>query len=61
MLEAIRTLNMEKEVRFYQASTSEMFGKSPPPQMKKLYFNQEALMLLQIIFILGYKKLSGSI
>ena len=26
MLEAIRTLNMEKNVRFYQASTSEMFG-----------------------------------
>ena len=38
MLEAIRTLNMEKEVRFYQASTSEMFGKSPPPQSEKTIF-----------------------
>ena len=27
ILEAIRTLNMEKSVRFYQASTSELFGK----------------------------------
>ena len=38
MLEAIRTLNMEKEVRFYQASTSEMFGKSAPPQNEKTIF-----------------------
>jgi GDPmannose 4,6-dehydratase len=27
LLEAIRILNMEKDVRFYQASTSELFGK----------------------------------
>jgi len=27
LLEAIRLLNMEKSVRFYQASTSELFGK----------------------------------
>ena len=32
VLEAIRTLNLENKVRFYQASTSEMFGSSPPPQ-----------------------------
>ena len=38
MLEAIRTLNMERDVRFYQASTSEMFGKSPPPQDEKTLF-----------------------
>ena len=38
MLEAIRTLNMEKDVRFYQASTSEMFGKSPPPQNETTLF-----------------------
>ena len=29
---------MEKEVRFYQASTSEMFGKSPPPQSEETLF-----------------------
>ena len=27
LLEAIRTLGMEKDIRFYQASSSEMFGK----------------------------------
>ena len=28
LLEAIRILNMEKSVRFYQASTSELYGKA---------------------------------
>lgn len=32
ILEAIRILNMEKTTRFYQASTSELFGATPPPQ-----------------------------
>ena len=32
LLEALRILGLEREVRFYQASTSEMFGNAPPPQ-----------------------------
>jgi GDPmannose 4,6-dehydratase len=32
ILEAIRLLGLEKKIRFYQASTSEMFGASAPPQ-----------------------------
>ena len=32
LLEAIRILRMEDRVRFYQASTSELYGNSPPPQ-----------------------------
>jgi GDPmannose 4,6-dehydratase len=32
LLEAIRTLNLEKKIRFYQASSSEMFGNAPGPQ-----------------------------
>lgn len=32
VLEAIRILKMEKRARFYQASTSELFGATPPPQ-----------------------------
>jgi len=32
LLESIRALNAEKDIRFYQASSSEMFGRSPPPQ-----------------------------
>ena len=38
LLEAVRTLNLEKKVKFYQASTSEMFGKSAPPQNEKTIF-----------------------
>lgn len=32
LLEAILTLNLEKKIRFYQASSSEMFGNAPGPQ-----------------------------
>jgi GDPmannose 4,6-dehydratase len=32
LLEAIRILKMEDRVRFYQASSSEMYGDAPPPQ-----------------------------
>ena len=38
LLEAIRTLNLTKKVKFYQASTSEMFGKSLPPQNENTQF-----------------------
>ena len=38
LLEAIRTLKLEDKVKFYQASTSEMFGKSPPPQNENTEF-----------------------
>ena len=32
ILEAIRILKLDKKVKFYQASTSEMYGSSLPPQ-----------------------------
>jgi GDPmannose 4,6-dehydratase len=32
LLEAIRILKMENRARFYQASSSEMYGDAPPPQ-----------------------------
>lgn len=38
MLEALRILNMEKSVRFYQASSSEMFGSAPSPQNEQTAF-----------------------
>ncbi len=38
VLEAIRILRMEERVRFYQASTSELYGNSPPPQNEKTPF-----------------------
>jgi len=38
ILEAIRLLGLEKKTRFYQASTSEMFGATPPPQSESTPF-----------------------
>lgn len=32
LLEAVRNLNRSHPVKFYQASSSEMFGSAPPPQ-----------------------------
>lgn len=39
LLEAIRLLGLEKKTKFYQASTSEMFGETPPPQNEKSFFH----------------------
>jgi len=38
LLEAIRILGMQDRVRFYQASTSELYGATPPPQSETTPF-----------------------
>jgi len=38
LLEAIRILRLEDRVRFYQASTSELYGNSPAPQSETTPF-----------------------
>ena len=38
ILEIIKTLKLDNKVKFYQASTSEMYGSSPPPQNEKTQF-----------------------
>lgn len=38
LLEAIRILGLKDRVRFYQASTSELYGNSPPPQSERTPF-----------------------
>lgn len=38
LLEAIRALDMTHTVKLYQASSSEMFGRSPPPQRETTRF-----------------------
>ncbi|OEJ66634.1 GDP-mannose 4,6-dehydratase [Magnetovibrio blakemorei] len=38
LLEAIRILGLEKTTRFYQASTSELFGNAPSPQSEATPF-----------------------
>ncbi len=39
LLEAIKILGLEKKTKFYQASTSEMFGSAPPPQNERTPFH----------------------
>ncbi len=39
VLEAVRLLDMEKTVRIYQASSSEMFGSAPAPQNEDTPFH----------------------
>ena len=38
ILDAIKSLRMEKKIKFYQAGTSEMFGASRPPQNEQTPF-----------------------
>jgi GDPmannose 4,6-dehydratase len=38
LLEAIRILGIGEKLRFYQASTSELYGSSPPPQNERTPF-----------------------
>jgi len=42
LLEAIRILKMRERVRFYQASTSELFGDAPPPQNESTPFRPKS-------------------
>lgn len=39
ILEAIRLLGLEEKTKFYQASTSELFGSSPAPQNEETPFH----------------------
>ena len=39
ILEAIRVLKLQKKTKFYQASTSELFGKTKSPQNEKSIFH----------------------
>ncbi len=38
ILESIRNLNLGNKIKFYQASSSEMFGKTKPPQTENSIF-----------------------
>lgn len=42
ILEAIRILKLRKKTKFYQASTSELYGNSPPPQSEKTPFKPQS-------------------
>jgi GDPmannose 4,6-dehydratase len=38
ILDAVKSLKLEKKIKYYQAGTSEMFGSSKPPQSEKTNF-----------------------
>jgi GDPmannose 4,6-dehydratase len=42
LLEAIRILKLEARTRFYQASTSELYGTAPPPQDEATPFRPQS-------------------
>ncbi len=42
ILESIRGLGFEKKTKYYQASTSEIFGSSNPPQNEKTQFKPQS-------------------
>ena len=51
ILEAIRILDKKKKkIKFYQASSSEMFGKARPPQNEKTIFQPRSVYAISKIF-----------
>ena len=42
ILETIKNLRLQKKTKFYQASSSEMFGNSKPPQNEETIFRPES-------------------
>ena len=59
ILEAIKILGLKKKTRFYQASTSELYGNSFKKfqNEKKHLFTAKSICGCQTLFILGNKKL----
>ena len=56
ILEAIKFHKLQKKTKFYQAGTSEMFGKVQQiPQNEKTPFIQEVLMVLQKYMLTGLR------
>ena len=60
LLEAIRILKMEKKVKFYQASTSEIFGNTKIPQNEKTHFSPASPYAVSKLFsywtVVNYRK-----
>ena len=57
ILEAVRRSGIK--TKFYQASSSEMFGDALPPRMKIRHLNPAALMPLQRFMPIGWQKIAG--
>ena len=55
ILEAIR--NTDKEIKFYNAATSEMFGSTPPPQSEKSEFHPRSPYAVAKVFSFNITRL----
>ncbi len=60
----IEATRLNPKVRIYQASTSEMFGSTPPPQNEQTLFNPvspyaEAKLHAHLDYIVGYRERHG--
>ena len=60
LLESIRLLKIEKKIKFYQASTSEIFGNTSVPQNEKTNFNPNSPYAIAKLFaywtVVNYRK-----
>ena len=60
LLEAIRILKLEKKIKFYQASTSEIFGNTKIPQNEKTNFAPSSPYAISKLFsywtVINYRK-----
>ena len=50
LLEIIKSLKREKKIKFYQASSSEMFGNTLPPQNENSEFNPQSIYAISKLF-----------
>ena len=58
ILDAIKNLGLEKKTKFYQASTSELFGEiQQKKQSEKTKFYPKAPMLVQSYLLIGLQKI----
>ena len=63
LVEAIRLLNLDKSTKFYQASTSELYGlvQEVPQKISTPFYPRSPLWSGQTLWILDNKKLPGSL
>jgi GDPmannose 4,6-dehydratase len=50
LLEIIKSLKREKKIKFYQASSSEMFGNTLPPQNENSKFSPQSIYAISKLF-----------
>ena len=57
ILEAIRILGLEKKIKYYQASTSELYGPGESPKRKNSILSQKSICCCKVICLLDNSQL----